>query len=838
MKAVVMAGGEGSRLRPLTINRPKPMVPVVNQPVMGHIINLLKKHGITDIVVTLQYMADVIQDVFRDGSDYGCNIRYSIEEVPLGTAGSVKLAEDMLDETFIVISGDALTDFNLSKIIEFHKEKKSVATLTLTRVSNPLEYGVVIIENDGRIRQFQEKPSWGEVFSDTVNTGIYVLEPEIFKYFEKNTVFDFSQQLFPMLLERGDPIYGYVAEGYWSDVGSIPDYMRSNADLLEGKINIPMPGRHIGGGIWVEDDVEIAPDAQIYGPVYLGQNVKIKSGAIVRGPSVVRDFTIVDSRAAIDRSIVWRNSYIGERSELRGCIVEKQCTVKSRSLVFEGAVIGDNTIIGDGAVIQPNVKIWPSKEIERGATVSSSIIWGSQGRRVLFGRYGVTGLVNIDITPEFAARLGAAYGAILPKGSIVTVNREAHHTPRMIKRAILSGLPSAGVSVGDLGAVPIPVARYITRISDDVSGGIHVRLSPWDNRTIDIRFFDKRGIDINKNIERKVETVFFREDFRRVYLDEIGRIEYPPEPAQRYAQDFVRKIDTKGMAGHNRGRKIAVDYSSSNTAVVLPDILERLGCDVVALNAAVDENKLFRTPEQFQEGMKRLGVIASTLDTDLGVKIDSSGEKIFVVDSRGNQIASVQLGAALAKLMFQAHQGGTIAVPVTAPNIFERIAAQFNGKVIRTKVDAYSEMQVALRETEPDVIMVTDCEGGFIFPEFHPGFDGMFAIARILELTVKNEVRLSDIVNSLPNYALVRTKVPCRWEDKGRVMRMLNEQYKNGSTDHRQVDGVRIDLGNEWVLILPDADRPLFHVFAESQSADQAQVLVDKYAGLVNSLQQ
>ncbi|MEI6044737.1 MAG: mannose-1-phosphate guanyltransferase [Chloroflexota bacterium] len=831
MKAVVMAGGEGSRLRPLTIGRPKPMVPMLNQPVMGHIIDLLKKHGITDIIITLQYRAEDIQEHFRDGKDIGCNIRYSVEEIPLGTAGSVKLAEDWLDETFIVISGDALTDFDLTSIIRYHNEHHSMATLTLTRVDNPLEYGVVILEEDGRVRQFQEKPSWGEVFSDTVNTGIYVLDPQIFKYFGKGIPFDFSQQLFPLLLEKGEPIYGYVAAGYWSDVGSITDYMRSNADMLEGKLKIDIPGKHIGARIWVEEDVEIAPDAQVYGPVYLGQGVKIKSGAIVRGPTVIRDFTIIDNRAAVDRSIIWRNSYVGERAELRGCIVTRQCSIKARSLIFEGAVIGDNTIIGESAVIQPNVKIWPSKEVERGATVSASIIWGNQGRRVLFGRYGVTGLVNIDITPEFAAKLGAAYGATLPKGSTVIVNRESHHTPRMIKRAIISGLPSAGVNVSDLGNMPLPVARYSTRTTENVSGGLHVRLSPFDNRVIDIRFFDKRGLDIDKNTERKIENVFFREDFRRVYLDEIGRIDYASQPIDKYTADFLKRIDMAGMQNYDRGRKLVVDYSSANTNAVLSYILDKLGCDVVALNAAVDEAKLFRTTEQFQESIKRLGIITATLDADLGVKLDTGGEKLYAVDSRGQQVPAIQLAAAVAKLILQAHGGGTIAVPVTAPSIFERIATQYGGKVIRTKMNTFSQSQAALRD---GVIFSTDGEGSFIFPQFHPGNDALFAVAKILEITVKSGVRLSTVVNSLPSYALVRTKVACRWEDKGKVMRMLNEQYRNGE---RQVDGVRINLGDEWVLILPDADRPIFHIFAESHSSDQAQILVDKYAGLVAGLQ-
>ncbi len=832
MKAVVMAGGEGSRLRPLTLGRPKPMVPIVNQPVMAHIIDLLKKHGITDIVVTLQYRAEDIQDHFGDGKNYGVSIRYTVEEVPLGTAGSVKLAEEMLDETFIVISGDALTDFDLGAIIKYHNDRQAMATLTLTRVANPLEYGVVILDDDGHVRQFQEKPSWGEVFSDTVNTGIYVIDPRIFQYMDKNVVYDWSQQIFPQMLERGDPIFGYVADGYWSDVGSLNDYMRSNADMLERKVKIDMPGKHLGGNIWVEDDVEIAPDAQLYGPIYLGPGVKVKGGAIIRGPTVIRDFTIVDNRATIDRSIVWRNSYIGERAELRGSIVSRQCNIKGRAMLFEGVVLGDNTIVGESAVIAPNVKVWPSKEIERGATVNTSLIWGSQGRRVLFGRYGVTGLVNVDITPEFAAKLGAAYGAILPKGSSVAVNREPHHTPRMIKRAILSGLPSAGVNVSDLGNLPIPVARFNTRNIENVQGGIHVRLSPYDNRTIDIRFFDKRGLDIDKNVERKIENVFFREDFRRVYLDEIGRIDYAPNPVDCYTRDFLQQIDISGMQSLDRGRRVVVDYSSTNTSSILPNILEQMGCDVIALNAALDEAKLFRTPEQFQESMKRLGVITNTLDADLGVKIDTSGEKVFVVDNRGTQIQPMQLAAAVARLMYQSQGGGIIAVPVNAPSIFERIAQKYGGEILRTRATSYAQMEAAVKS---GVIMATDGEGGFIFPTFHPGMDAMFAVAKILELTIKRGERVSDVVNSLPSYALVRTKVACRWEDKGKVMRMLNEQYKNGT---EQIDGVRIQLGDEWVLILPDPDRPLFHVFAESQSSDQAQILVDKYAGLVTGLQQ
>src|SRR3989337_1493430 len=216
-----MAGGEGSRLRPLTIARPKPMIPIVNKPCIEHILLLLKRHGIREVVITVQYLASSIQEYFGDGSSWDMDITYSVEDTPLGTAGSVKHAARSLTEPFLVISGDALTDFDLTKVIAFHQAKKSMATITLNRVPNPLEYGVVIINEDGAIRQFLEKPSWGEVFSDTVNTGIYVLDPRIFEYYEAGRPVDFSQDVFPELLRAGEPIFGYVADGYWCDVGNI-----------------------------------------------------------------------------------------------------------------------------------------------------------------------------------------------------------------------------------------------------------------------------------------------------------------------------------------------------------------------------------------------------------------------------------------------------------------------------------------------------------------------------------------------------------------------------------------------------------------------------------------
>lgn len=832
MKAVVMAGGEGSRLRPLTIRRPKPMVPIAGKPVMEHILNLLKRHGITEVVVTVQYLASSIEDYFGSGSQFGMRITYSREDVPLGTAGSVKNAEEQLTEPFLVISGDALTDFNLTDLIQYHNDKKSLATLLLAHVPNPLEYGVIITNEDGHISQFLEKPSWGEVFSDTINTGIYMLDPKVFTYFEKDKPFDFSQELFPFMLKKGDPIYGYVTpSGYWCDVGNLSEYMRANADVLQDQVDIEIPAKDIGSNIWCEEGVEIDEGAQLYGPIYLGHDCKVRSGAIIHGPSMIGSYTIVDERAQVDRSIVWNNSYIGDRAELRGAIVGTSTNIKGKAVMFEGSVIGDNSIVQDSAIIQPNVKIWPDKEIEAGAVVNTSIIWGSQGRRGLFSRYGVSGLVNVDLTPEFATKLGAAYGAILPKGSMVCLNRDAHRTSRMIKRAVNAGMPSAGINVNDINQVPLPVMRYFIR-NTGAAGGVHVSVSPFDQRVVDVKIFDHSGLDINKTTERKLENLFFREDYRRVYLDEIGAIEVLSnnEVLGRYLEGFNKVVDHEIV--RKRRYQLVVDYAHGSTTQLLPKIFIDLGCEVVVLNSSTDVSTS-RSLDELGKDMQRLATISSALNADIGIRIDPSGERISVVDDRGRILDGMKMLAVMASLYLRRHRNGIVAAPVTAPSALQHIANRYEGSIQHTKVLAHALMAAAGRE---GVVLVGDGRGYFAFPEFHPAFDGMLAIAKLLELLAVFDMRLSEVVDDLPTYYMSSARVNCPWEHKGKVMRILSEQYRERRS--KPIDGIRIDLGKEWVLVLPDADSPLFHVFAESVSNEQAQALAEKYARVVSGLQQ
>ena len=837
MKAVVMAGGEGSRLRPLTIGRPKPLVPVVNKAVMAHILDLLKSHGFTEIVVTVRYMAAAIQDFFEDGRAMGMQLTYAVEETPLGTAGSVRNAAQFLDDTFLVISGDALTDMDLTRLVQSHKERGAKASIALSRVPNPLEFGVIITDDDGRIQQFQEKPSWGEVMSDTVNTGIYVLEPEVLEMIPPDTNFDFATELFPHMLDADMPLYGYIADDYWCDVGSIDEYRRANADMLYGRVKLAEPfGSHIGGGIWVGEDVEIAPSAQLFGPIYLGTGVKIKGNVTIYGPCVIRDYTIVDAYTRIERSILWRNNYIGENCELRGTIITRQCSVKSKVVIFEDSVISDQCILGAGCIIHAGVKLWPRKEIEPGATVKDSIIWGNQGRRALFGRFGVTGVVNVDLTPEFAAKLSTALGATLPKGSYVAINRDTHRSSRMLKRALISGIPGTGINVLDLEAVATPILRHFVRSNSNISAGIHVRLSPFDQRVVDIRIIDKNGMNQGKSAERAVERAFFREDFRRAFLDEIGTIEYANKPVASYIEAFLAHVDVAAI--RDAHFRIVIDYSHGLASDAFAQILNKLGVEVVPLNARMDETKLAMLHEEFRTNLDRTAKIVSVLDADLGLQLDVAGEKLFIVDENGVILDDITAAAVMVELALQNHPDSTVFTPVTMPNSIETIAGWRGGRVVRVSNNLQNIIDIAANAS---FLIGADGNGNFIFPAFQPAVDGMMAAAKLLEYLAHYRTRnntptqLSEIAAYLPQFHMADVRAHCSTDSKGAIMRLLNEEY--GPRDGDSGGGIKITLSDsEWVHITPDPDNPYFTIVAEAGSTERASELTEEYRAHIETL--
>src|SRR3954454_17672934 len=340
-----MAGGEGTRLRPLTSKAPKPMLPIANVPMMEHVINLLRSHGFDEMVVTVAFLANAIKTYFGDGSEFGVSMHYATELVPLGTAGSVGNARELLDERFLVISGDVLTDIDLTKLVEFHDERKAMATIGLMAVENPLEFGIVITNADGTIERFLEKPTWGQVFSDTINTGIYVLEPGIFDFIPAGEAVDFSSDVFPAVLERGLPLFGHIVDGYWEDVGTVEAYRAAHEDILDGRVHVDLPGFRVREGVWVGEGADISPDAIVEGPVIIGDNSRVEAGAMLRPYTVLGSDVVVKSDALVERCVVHDHVYVGRGTRMRGAVIGRASDLREGVRVDEGAVVGDECFI-------------------------------------------------------------------------------------------------------------------------------------------------------------------------------------------------------------------------------------------------------------------------------------------------------------------------------------------------------------------------------------------------------------------------------------------------------------------------------------------------------------
>jgi mannose-1-phosphate guanylyltransferase/phosphomannomutase len=821
-----MAGGEGTRLRPLTSNQPKPMMPLANRPMMEHIVRLLRDHGFEDIVVTVAFLANAIRTYFGDGSEFGVRMVYATEESPLGTAGSVRNAMDELDDRFLVISGDVLTDLDLSAAVRFHEERGALATIALKAMENPLEFGIVITNPDGSIERFLEKPTWGQVFSDTINTGVYVCEPEIFDFIAGGSQVDFSADVFPQLLADGKPLFGYVAEGYWEDVGTLEAYVKAHQDVLDGKVEVDVAGFRLEDGVWLGEGVEIDPNARIEGPCLIGDYTRVEAGAELREYTVLGSNVRVGADAFLHRSVVHDNVYLGPAVRLRGSVIGRSSDLRQGARTEEGVVLGDECLVGEHAVINPGVKIYPFKTVEAGAIINSSIVWESRGARHLFGRDGVSGLANVDISPELALKLAMAYGTTLKKGSTVVASRDSSRAARIFKRALMTGLNAVGVNVDDLELASVPVTRFQVRTAQS-QGGITVRLDPADPQTVVIRFFDADGLDIDETVQRKIERLYYREDYRRATAAEIGDIGFAPRALENYAAALMATVDTGAIAG--AGFKIVLDYSFGSTAQAMPNVLAKLGADVLVVNpyAATARAAAFDVQAQ----ARNVADLVKASGAHLGAVIHPDGEHITLVDDAGHLLTDDEGVLTLLTLVCEAYDKPKVALPVAVSLAAEDICRSAGMEIVWTKLSTPHLMDVA---STADVVFAASQEGGYIFPAFLPAYDSAATLVNLLAMLAETGVRLSKLVSQLPRIHMAHESVMTPWEQKGLVMRTLVERIKD--RELVLVDGVKVLHDGGWALVLPDVEEPITHVWAEGPSDAEARGLAQEYARRIRQM--
>ncbi|MDR6224752.1 sugar phosphate nucleotidyltransferase [Desmospora profundinema] len=787
MKAVIMAGGKGTRLRPLTNRLPKPMVPLLNKPCMEYIIELLKNHGITEIAVTVQYLPHVIREHFGDGEKWGVQLHYFDELQPLGTAGSVKNAEGFLDDTFLVISGDALTDVDLHKAIRFHREREAIGTLVLTRVEVPLEYGVVMTREDGRIIRFLEKPSWSEVFSDTVNTGIYVLEPEILSFFKRDQVFDFSRDLFPLVMEKEFPLFGVVTEGYWSDIGNLEQYRQAQWDLLEGRVEAILRGKEWAPGIRVEDGVYVEDPTSLSAPVFLGAGTRVDAGGRVGPYTVLGRYNRVRANASLERTVLWNRNEIAESAELAGTTLAHDIRFGPGARAENCTVVGENSWIGERVLLSAGVKVWPDKTIGPGTVLTESLIWEGQVSRGWFGQEGVSGVTNRDLTPERAGSLAAAFGRVLGEGTTVVVGRDGSPFADILHLSVTASLMAAGVRVVDAGVAPAPSIRHGC-FSYEAKGGLYICCSDEERDRTVLQFFDGRGVPIPLAMERKVEQTLYQGDYARPSMV-FGTLERDERVLERYRGALLEEVD--GDRIRSRAFKVVLHTNNWHLFPLIQPLLERLGCRVVTVLGTNPPLERFILDNQ----------------ADLGVHLDSSGQSVIWYSEAGRVLGREE--QTLVETLLSLKRKGAVPIPVTAPREAGQMVQEAGMEPVHVPATVRALLEASDRER---------------FPLYG---DGCAATAFLLEHLAQTESALEPFLAGLPPVHLRSESIFCPAEAKGRVMRRLMEEWKGGSLE--LLDGIKMWEGESWVLIRPHGEQERVDVVVQEGSSTKAKRLLEDH---------
>lgn len=825
MKAVVMAGGFGTRIQPLTNSIPKPMLPIMNKPMMEHTMMSLKNLGIKEFIVLLYFKPEIIKDYFKDGSAWGINITYVVPDDDYGTAGAVKRAQEFIgDENFIVISGDLVTDFNFQKIFDYHKAKNSKLTITLTSVDNPLEFGVVIANEEGKIEKFLEKPSWGEVFSDTINTGIYIIEPEILNYIPKNENFDFAKDLFPLLMRQGIDLMAGYARGYWRDVGNPESYRDVYDDILSGKIKFEVDGEAIkypDGVLICAEDNGLDESVEVIGIVVIGKNVTVERGSRLNNVVIGENVTI-HSECKIRNTVIWNDVEIGENAKLDGCVICNNNHFGKNVTAKAGLILAEGCEIGELVNVEKDVTIWPDKVIENASIVSRSVILGSKYKNSIFENGMVIGKSNVELSCEMATKLAEAFGSQLPVGSTVLVSRDFNKNSRMLKRAFLGGILSAGIDVVDYNAIPSAVMRCSLSSNEGYAAGIHFNQKLDDPSSTVITFYNHEALRVNSEVSKKIEKAFFKESFRRVDYSRIGQI-YPSD--HKYEYSHYKKGMESLLQSHAfkcLDCRIAVDMLHGQASEVFPDILKDLGVDHIMFNAYPDAQRLENITALSKSSNQDMGSIIQALSLDAGFMLYPHGQRLDILCNKGMLLSKqTALYVVLSLLNLEAQKIGTkkrVFLPTWAADIiyFDQL------KISRGQYANFKAEQMKKYD------LIATGEGNFAFTEFATHRDSMYATLKIIEMMVNHGVQLSDLIDALPKFFYRSFKVPCSQALKGKMMRMFLEDAKG--KDSSTLDGVKIWLAkNDWILMIPDQYSDRLNIYIQAETDESGEKIYETY---------
>lgn len=635
IKAVIPAGGEGSRLRPLTCDLPKPMMRLCGRPVLEYILDLLCRHGFTHAALTLGYLPNRIIEHFPNGSYCGMTLDFVTEPYPLGTAGSVRLACDACDEEILVISGDALCDFNLTKAIALHRSRHADATILVKQVDDPREYGLIICDEAGRITAFLEKPSYTQAISDLANTGIYILSRRALEMIPTDHPYDFAQDLFPAMLQQGMLLLCCRDDGYWCDIGDLHTYRQCQRDLLDGKVDCTIHAKQDADGNRFADAIPQG-SYTIFPPVYIGQNVIIGDSCVIEAGSIIDDGCFLAPNARVRSSVILPGAYIGQGARLTGALAAAGSRIKANAMLFEGCVVGAGAVIGERTTVSAEVKIWNGKTVPDGIQLSDHVKIG-QARQCLFDDRGISGQVGLELTPEFCARLGVALGSLYANARI-GLGYDTHRSSAVLASALAAGIRSADSDVLDFGET-FPAQFAFSVGFTSLPAGIF--LCGGDQACLHL--MGAGGLPADRPLERRLESILSRSEFARCRGEQMGDL-VPIDGMDKLYRSRLVRCAPAGLDGLTA----TVRSPSSAVRETLQAVLRQLGCEE-------DDTLTLELPAE--------GDRVSIHTADHG---DIPAHKIFSV------CASKWMG-----------QGNPAAVPFSAPRVLDEIAKQAGQKLLR-----------------------------------------------------------------------------------------------------------------------------------------------------------
>lgn len=635
MKAVIMAGGEGSRLRPLTCDIPKPMARLLGRPVLEYILDLLSRHGVQNASLTVRYLPDRITEHFPDAMYKNIRLDFVEENEPLGTAGSVKNACLPDDNEVLVISGDAMCDFDLAAAMKFHRETRADVTIAAKRVADPREYGLIDARDDGAIAAFIEKPAFSQAVSDLANTGIYILSKSALAMIPDGKMYDFAKDLFPQMLAKGMRLMCWEGTGYWCDIGDLETYILCQQDMLKGMVDCEIHGIADGNGnIFVEkrknSDFSLTP------PVYIGKAVVIEDGAVIEAGSVLDDGCYVAKNARITASVLLQKSYTARRARLTGALLCAGATVKSAAMLFEGSAVGAGAVVGEKSVINAGIKVWNKKVVGDSVNVTEHVKIGSASRG-FFDEDGIMGQIGVELTPEFMARVGAAVGSLNSDGRIA-LGFSSSRSAEVLAAAVGAGIQSTGAAVINFGSSFAAQFEFSMNFCS-LPLGVFVK---GDSRAC-LRVLGAGGISAGREAERSIEAVLSRGEFTRAAWDAMGDSVQMTGLGALYVSQLLR-FAPRGLSG------MSVKLRSSSLVVkkTLGDALYKLGCGT---------------------------------DDGFTLEVSAQGDKVRVYDSELGYTAHHKIFAWCAVSQMKA--GNDIAVPFDSPRILDSHAEKYGVRLHR-----------------------------------------------------------------------------------------------------------------------------------------------------------